>query len=114
MFYKTRFNPLINGSHLSYIDKYCSKYHTIRLLKKYTKINTTLFNYGKVKKLFKSNYYLNRQLIIVKYYGYKSNKKNNNIEKDEYENYIKEFINKDIKIIWRLKCSPFKIRNHFD
>ena len=116
MVYKTRFNPLTNGDHLSYIDKYGSKFHTIRALKKYTKINTILFTYNKIKQLFKSQYYTQKKIIIVKYYYYKSNKNiisNNNIDTNKFETYVKEFIDPNLKVIWKLKNLPGKMLKRF-
>ena len=121
MFYKTRFNPLINGDHLSYIDKYGSKFHTIRSLKKYIKMNTILISYNKIKQLFKSQYYAHKKIVIVKYYYYKSRKNSNNIDSSNkntidnniFENYIKEFIDTDIKVIWKLNNSPGQMLNRF-
>ena len=114
MFYKTRFGPLTNGNHLSYMDKFGSKFHTIRTLKKYTKINAILFSYHIIKQLFKSQYYSEKKLIIVKYYYYKSKKHigapfNTTI----FENYIKEFFDPNIKVIWKLTNSPGECINRF-
>jgi len=114
--YKTRFNPLTNGDHLSYIDNYGSKFHTIRTLKNYTKINAILFSYNKIKQLFKSQYYNQKKLMIVKYYYYKLNKNivsNNNIDTNIFETYIKEFIDPNIKVIWKLKNLPGKMFQRF-
>jgi len=118
MFYKTQFNPLINGDHLSYIDKYGSKFHTTRTLKKYTKINTTLFTYNNMKQLFKSQYYSHKKIVIVKYYYYKSkkrihNRNSHNIDTTIFENYINEFIDPDIKVIWKLNNSPGQFIHRF-
>jgi len=121
MFYKTRFNPLITGDHLSYIDKYGSKFHTIRPLKKYTKMNTILITYNRNKQLYKSQYYAHKKIVIVKYYYYKFQKRNNNVDnanKNTYdttifENYIKEFIDPDIKVIWKLNNSPGEVFDRF-
>jgi hypothetical protein len=125
MFYKTRFNPLTNGNHLSYIDKFGSKFHTIRSLKKYTKLNTTLFTYHRIKQLYKCHYYTQKKIIIVKYYYYKSKKNSasNNMSSNKsldptfntniFETYIKDFIDPNIKIIWKLKNSPGEMVNRF-
>ena len=126
MFYKTRFNPLTNGNHLSYIDKYGSKFHTIRTLKRYTKINATLFTYRKMKQLYKSQFYPQKKIVIVKYFYYKT-KKNSAIndaninntsinplfDTSIFENYIKEFIDPNIKVIWKLNNSPGQLINCF-
>ena len=113
MFYKTKFNPLLNGDHLSYIDKLGSKFHTIRTLKKYTKINATLFTYNRIKQLFKSQYYPNKKIILVMYYYYKSKKHNSHMDTNIFESYIKEFIDPSIKIIWKLKNSPGQMIQRF-
>jgi hypothetical protein len=121
MFYKTPFNPLITGNHLSYIDKYGSKFHTIRPLKKYIKMNTTLITYNSIKRLYKSQYYANKKIVIVKYYYYKFQKINNNLDNTNknnidtniFENYIKEFIDPNIKVIWKLNNSPGKVLHCF-
>jgi hypothetical protein len=118
MFYKTRLNPFTNGDHLSYIDKYGSKFHTIKTLRKYTKINAILYTYNKIKQLYKSQFYSQKKIMIVKYYYYKPKKYNSNIDTVNtdtiiFENYIKEFIDPDIKIIWKLKNSPGKMIKRF-
>ena len=119
MVYKTRFNPLTDGDHLSYIDKFGSKFHTIKSLKKYTKINATLFNYNKIKQLYKSQYYSQKKIIIVKYYYFKSkkhianNSKPSIIDTTIFENYINEFIDPNIKVIWKLNNSPGELINRF-